>query len=66
MKNEQLKRYSIPNGNGTYRIPITGMDIRIEGNPPCIFGDLAQLIGRVENLGNLAQLEEIARNCKQQ
>ena len=50
--------------NGTYRIPITGLDIRIEGNPPCLFGDIADLVGQVETLGDLKELEEIVRNRK--
>ena len=57
-------KMAIANGNGTYRIPITGLDIRIEGNPPCLFGDIADLVGQVETLGDLKELEEIVSNRK--
>lgn len=60
--NHPKRRYSIHNGNGSYRIPLKrGMDIRIEFNSDttsCLFGDLADLVGRVENLGTIEELEE--------
>lgn len=58
----EKKRYSIPNGNGTYRIPLTGLDIRIEGNPPCIFGDIARLVGKAEDLGDLEELAQMVKS----
>lgn len=59
---ETKKRFSIPNGNGTYRIPITGLNIRIEGNPPCIFGDIANRIGQVEDLGDVEGLKAMVKS----
>lgn len=60
--NQPKKRYSIHNGNGSYRIPLRhGMNIRIESNSEtttCLFGELADLVGRVENLGPIEKLEE--------
>lgn len=58
-------RYSIPNGNGTYRIPINGLNVRIEsekgGTIPAIFGELADLVGKVEDLGDIDQLTELVK-----
>lgn len=60
--NHPKRRYSIHNGNGTYRIPLRrGIDLRIESNSEttaCLFGELANLVGRVENLGPIEELEE--------
>ena len=58
-------KMAIANGNGTYRIPITGMNIRIEGNPPCLFGDIADLIGQVEALGDIEDLKEMKRRISE-
>lgn len=49
MKKEEYKaRYAINNGNGTYRVPLNRISMKIEGNPPCVFGEVANLIGMLE------------------
>ena len=60
MKDSKPKM-AIANGNGTYRIPLNRFELRIEGNPPCLFGSIADAIGRMETIGTIEELEEMKR-----
>lgn len=58
-------KYTRKNHNGTYRIPLQALSsmekmIEIDGGPsPCLIGELVDLIGKYEELGEYNDIKRI-------
>ena len=53
------KRLTIKNPNGSYRLIMSSMDIRLEGDPLTMFGDIADRLGAYEDIGTPEEIRDI-------
>lgn len=53
------KNMTIANANGTYRICLTGLITRLEGDSLCLFGDVANKLGEYESIGTPDEIKSI-------